>query len=569
MAVFDKKTKEEILKTPIRELGLSISESKIQKPIEILFSELDRAGIDLRPHMYFSTDWGCVDGDPIVSIPFYLAHEKLIEIEQEKMKYPDYLENDEEIARILRHEAGHAFCYAYRLYELPRFQEVFGVFSKPYEDQFAPVVGSDKFVRHLEGWYAQKHPDEDFAETFAVLITPEMDWQKTYKGTTASEKISFVSELIKEYGKKPPVVFKEYAVDDLDEPVETIEFTVEEWYKNRLSASKPTKKILLMFYQEYSKRCAIRDEVVDQIKETLLTLPNYSVSLLPINRSLERILNVVGEEKPDLIFNLCETFRNNDKFAFNVTALLEMMQVPFTGSDAGSLFLTTDKYLSKKVFKYHNIPHPNAYIIPVGEKLYVKRGFEFPLFVKPVHEDASIGIDDKSFVKNEKEMEEKIKEIHDEIKDDAMVEDYIDGREFFVSVIGNKYLKPLEILELDFSKVAPGKPRIYTFKAKADEGSEEYKTIVPKKAENLSIELRHKIYEIAVKSFRALNAQDYARFDLRLDKQGKLFILEANLNPYLAKNNETAIAAELSGSNYRELINTIVELSFARSTGLK
>ena len=92
---------------------------------------------------------------------------------------------------------------------------------------------------------------------------------------------------------------------------------------------------------------------------------------------------------------------------------------------------------------------------------------------------------------------------------------------------------------------------------------------MPKKAENLSIELRHKIYEIAVKSFRALNAQDYARFYLRLDKQGKLFILEANLNPYLAKNNETAIAAELSGSNYRELINTIVELSFARASIVK
>lgn len=569
MVAFEKKTKEEILKIPIRELDLSITESKIQKQIETLFSELDKAGVQSRPYFYFSTDWGCVDGETAIGIPFYLAHDKLIEIEQGKMKYIDYLEDDAEIARILRHEAGHAFCYAYNLYDLPRFQELFGVFSKPYEDQFAPVVGSDKFVRHLEGWYAQKHPDEDFAETFAVLVTPDMEWQKIYKGTDAYDKISFVSELIKEYGKKPPVVSKEYKIEDLDEPVEQLEMTVEEWYKTRLSQSNPTKKILLMFYQEYSKRRAIRDEVVDQIKETLLTLPGYSVSLLPINRSLERILNVVGQEKPDLIFNLCETFRNNDKFAFNVTALLELMQIPFTGSDAGSLFLTTDKYLSKKVFKYHNISHPNAYTIPIGEKPRVKRGFEFPLFVKPIHEDASIGIDDKSLVRTEEELFIKVNEIHEEIKDDAMVEDYIDGREFFVSVIGNKYLKTLEILELDFSKLPPGKPRIYTFKAKMDEESEEFKSVVPRKAERLPAELRYAMYEIAIKSFRALNAHDYARFDLRLDKNGKLFILEANLNPYLARNNETAIAAELSGSNYRELISNIVELSFARSNGIK
>ncbi|MDO8469919.1 MAG: hypothetical protein Q7S84_02805 [bacterium] len=561
----EKKSKEELLKTPIRDLGLAIAGSNLERPIEALHAELGETGVQFRPQFYFSTDWGCLDGEPVVGIPFYLAGQTLLEIEADKMKYADYLEDDAEIARILRHEAGHAFNYAYSVHNLPRFQEVFGVYSKPYVDQFAPVVGSDKFVRHLEGWYAQKHPDEDFAETFAVLVTPAMDWRTTYKGTPAYEKLTYVSELIKEYGGKPLPNPKTYATGDLDEPVELLEMTVEEWYRNRLAGLKPAKKILLIFYQEYEKRRAIRDEVVGQIKETLLALPKYSVSLLPINRSLERILNVVAAEKPDLIFNLCETFRNNDKFAFNITALLELMQVPFTGSDAGSLFLTTDKFLSKKVFKYHNISHPNAYVIPVGTKPSVRRGFSFPLFVKPVHEDASIGIDEKSLVHDEQGMLEKIREIHGEIHDDALVEDYIDGREFFVSVIGNQYLKPLEILELDFSKLPKGAPHIYTFKAKADVASAEYQAIMPKKAENLPIELRHRIYEIAVKSFRALNARDYARFDLRLDAENKLYILEANLNPYLARENETALAAELSGSNYRELVCTIVELAFARA----
>ncbi len=565
MASLDGKTKEEILKIPLKDLGLVLAETDLQKHIDALHGELAQASVAFRPRWYLSTEWGCLDGDPVIGVPFYLAHKTLRGIEEERMQYHGYLEDDAEIARILRHEAGHAFCYAHLLYELPRFQEIFGVFEKPYEDKFAPVVGSEKFVHHLEGWYAQKHPDEDFAETFAVLVTPGFDWRAAYKGTQAEEKLLYVASLIKEYGSKELPEGQAYALEDLDEPIESIALTVEEWYRARLAASKPSKKILLIFYQEYEKRRAIRDEVVDHIKETLLSLPDYAVSLLPINRSIERIVKVVAEEKPQLLFNLCETFRDNDQFASNVTALLEMLGVPFTGSDAGSLFLTTDKFLSKKVFKYHAIPHPNAYVVPQGSLPSLKRGFSYPVFVKPVHEDASIGIDDKSLVTSDEELRAKVREIHHDIKDDALVEDYIDGREFFVSVIGNRFLKPLEILELDFSGLPPGKPKIYTFNAKADEGSAEYQVVNPKRAENISLELRHKLYEIAVKSFRALAARDYARFDIRVDKEGKPYLLEANLNPYLAKQNETAIAAELSGSNYRELIHTIVELAFARA----
>src|SRR3989344_6186439 len=207
MESISKKSKEEVLKTPINQMGLEIAGSLLEPNIKKLYEELDKVGIQFRPSTYLSDGWGCPDGVPVIGIPFCLAHETLWKIEKEKMSADSakgkIAENAEEIQQILRHETGHAFNYAYSLYKLPRWQEVFGVFEKPYIDNFAPVTGSEKFVRHLEGWYAQKHPDEDFAETFAVLITPNFDSKKAYKGTPAGNKLLYVSELIKDYKDKP------------------------------------------------------------------------------------------------------------------------------------------------------------------------------------------------------------------------------------------------------------------------------------------------------------------------------------------------------------------------------
>lgn len=557
------KTKEELFKTSLNELGLQVADSLLEPLIKKIYDELGQAGIQFRPATYLSTDWGCPDDVPVIGIPFYLAHEILWKIDKEKWGLGDKVNtpaDQEEILQILRHEAGHAFNYAYHLYDLPRWQEVFGVYEKAYEDNFAPIAGSNKFVKHLEGWYAQKHPDEDFAETFAVAITPDFDWKKIYKGTEAYLKLVYVTELIKEFKDKPIPALG----STLHEPIENFKITLEEWYAKALATTKPRKKILILFYQEYPRGRPSRDEVVDQIKKALLDL-NYSVVLLPINRSIEKITNGITQEKPDLVFNLCETFRDNDKFDFNVAALLEMLHTPFTGSGSSSLFLSGNKEIGKKMFSYHNLPYPKFFVVSVGTAPEIPKNMSFPLFVKPNHEDASIGIDDQSVAPNEEKLQAKIKEIHTIIKDDAMVEEYIEGREFFVSILGHNLLHALPVIELAFSNWPPDKPKIYTYNAKIETASEEFKNTTMVVPEDLAPEIAVKMQDIAMKVFRALDATDYARVDLRLDKENKIYVLEANLNPYLAKKSETAFAAQLSGLGYEQLIGKIVELALARA----
>lgn len=558
-----KKTKEELFKTPLHELGLQITDSPFEPLIKKMYDELGQAGIQFRPAAYLSTDWGCPDDVPIIGIPFYLANETLWKIDKEKWGLGEKVNtaaDQEEILQILRHEAGHAFNYAYRLHDLSGWKEVFGIYEKAYEDNFAPIAGSNKFVKHLEGWYAQKHPDEDFAETFAVAITPGFDWKKIYKGTEAFGKLAYVTELIKEYKDKPVPGLE----STLHEPLESIKVTLEEWYAKAFSAAKPRRKILILFYQEYPQGRPSRDEVVDQVKKVLLDL-NYSIVLLPINRSIEKITNGITQEKPDLVFNLCETFRDNDKFDFNVTALLEMLHTPFTGSGSSSLFLSGNKEIGKKIFSYHNIPFAKFFMVPTGTVPEIPKHMNFPLFVKPNHEDASIGIDDKSVVQNQAELLMKIKEIHTVIKDDAMAEEYIEGREFFVSILGHNFLQALPVIELNFSNWPQGKPKIYTYNAKIETDSEEFKNTTIGAPENLSPEIASKMQEIAMKVFRAMDATDYARVDLRLGRDNKIYVLEANLNPYLAKKSETAFAAQIFGLNYEQLIGKIVELALARA----
>lgn len=339
--------------------------------------------------------------------------------------------------------------------------------------------------------------------------------------------------------------------------------------KKELSVPKQKENILILFYQEYPNQQPTHDEVVDQVKEVLTDL-NYSVTLLPVNQSIERITNGIKQEKPDLVFNLCETFRNNDRFESNVTALLEMLKVPFTGSAPSGLFLSNDKHISKKIFDFHRIPYADFFVVRVGQDVAVPRGFIYPLFVKPVREDASIGIDDNSVANDYESLVKKVKELHETLGGDVMVEEFIDGREFYVSVLGDDGdARPLSIVELDFSKWPSGKPKIYSNKAKIDEKSEEFKKIDFNYGQDLkntlSEEVQKKMGDLAVKVARALDVRDYARIDMRMDKDGKIYILEANLNPYLADGDILAMSAKSSGMNYSQLIEGIVLSALARA----
>lgn len=218
-----------ILSRKIRDLGLKLEGSGLESLIQKLSKELEEAGISFKPACYLSNEWGCPHGIPAIGIPFYLVNHELSKIEIEMMHEIEG-ENEDEIMKILRHEAGHTFNYAYQLYKTTAWRKIFGKISEPYSDHYRPNPFSKKFVKHLDNWYAQKHPDDDFAETFAVWITPGSNWSEKYKGWGAYKKLEYIGETVRKFGKTPPKVTSL----DLDQPVEKMDITLEEYYSKRL-----------------------------------------------------------------------------------------------------------------------------------------------------------------------------------------------------------------------------------------------------------------------------------------------------------------------------------------------
>jgi len=196
-----------------------------------LYRELGAKGLSrFRPAVYLTDEWGCPSGEPIIGIPFYLANPDLASLEREM----NDLEDTREIMMYLRHEAGHAFNYAYKLYRAPEWKQLFGPFRRPYREIYRPVPFSRKYVRHLAGWYAQKHPDEDFAETFAVWLTPRSGWRKRYRGWGAMEKLRYMNRIARELGHVDPV--RRRGAPDVT--VDEMEATVGEFYRQSAVAEE-------------------------------------------------------------------------------------------------------------------------------------------------------------------------------------------------------------------------------------------------------------------------------------------------------------------------------------------
>lgn len=196
---------EVLLKTRICDLKLAIQGADLEGYIQQLYDELGRKGLAFRPPCYLADEWLCPDGEPVIGIPFYLAHPRLKKLEK-KMVLEVEGETKEECMKFLRHEAGHAYNYAYRLYRRPRWRKLFGPFSQEYPETYIPRPYSKRFVRHLENCYAQYHPDEDFAETFAVWLTPKDDWREEYKNWKAAlAKLGYVDEVMAAIRGRSPV----------------------------------------------------------------------------------------------------------------------------------------------------------------------------------------------------------------------------------------------------------------------------------------------------------------------------------------------------------------------------
>jgi hypothetical protein len=215
----------ELLKLQIKDLGLRIEGSPLERFVQQLYRELDRKGLKhFRPLCYLTDEWGCPDQEPVIGIPFYLADPKLQALE----KSLNDLEDEREIMMYLRHEAGHAFNYAYELYKTDEWKTLFGPFRRPYRDRYRPVPFSRRYVRHIAGWYAQKHPDEDFAETFAVWLTPRSNWRKRYKGWGALHKLRYVDRTARRRGPHEPL----RPMGHTDVTVDEMEVTLEDFYRH-------------------------------------------------------------------------------------------------------------------------------------------------------------------------------------------------------------------------------------------------------------------------------------------------------------------------------------------------
>jgi hypothetical protein len=220
----------QLLGRRISELGLSIRGSRVERLVERLYEELDARGLRFRPPVYLSDQWGCPDGTPLIGVPFYLADPGLERIEAEMSLT---VEDDEEAMRYLRHEAGHAFNYAFRLHERPEWVALFGAFDAPYRERYRADPFSREHVRHILAWYAQKHPDEDFSETFAVWLTPGVDWRSEYAGWPALRKLEWVDRVMSEIANESPYVA---APTEDDLPVEAMRYTVAQHYEDERGA---------------------------------------------------------------------------------------------------------------------------------------------------------------------------------------------------------------------------------------------------------------------------------------------------------------------------------------------
>lgn len=224
-----------LLQLRIKDLGLSIPGTHIESRVARLYDELDAREIRLRPHVWLSSEWFSPDGIPGIAVPFYLAHPRLTKLERQMM-FEVEGGGEAECMRLLRHEVGHAVCSAYRLHYKPEFRRIFGKYSKPYPSSYRPVPSSQNFVLHLDWWYAQAHPAEDFAETFAVWLKPNAQWRKTYANWPALRKLEFVDELMEGIaGMAPPVRSRAQI-----EPISRDSSTLGEYYarKQRLYAQE-------------------------------------------------------------------------------------------------------------------------------------------------------------------------------------------------------------------------------------------------------------------------------------------------------------------------------------------
>ena len=275
-------------------------------------------------------------------------------------------------------------------------------------------------------------------------------------------------------------------------------------------------------------------------------------------------LHAVAKCGADLIFNLTEAFAGDDTKEMNVAAYLDLLGLPFTGAGPHATFLAQDKATAKKMFAFHGIRTP-YFATAYRGRIDHAHDISFPLIVKPLLEDGSIGIDSESVVSSVKELMERVEYLQNEFDSPAIIEEYIEGREIYAAILGSyEHAHALPLVELDLSRLPKGTPKIASWDVKFEKDTEVHKLTKSAVAEDLDEETVSRLCETALAAYRAVKLRDYGRIDMRLSPKGDVYVIEANPNPWLSSKHEFAMAAKASGLSYTQLIGEIVDLAMAR-----
>lgn len=306
----------------------------------------------------------------------------------------------------------------------------------------------------------------------------------------------------------------------------------------------------------------IREEV-GAVEESLRE-GGFNPYVLSVDNFSKDLIYSLIDIAPKFVFNLCEEINGKCELEMCIAGMLELMGIPYTGSDPFALGLALNKFHVKQILRSAGIPTPRGFQCFPGQKLVIPRVMRFPMMAKPSRQDASLGINSQSVCHTVEQLERQVRYVHEIYEQEVLVEEYLDGREFNVSVIGDQDPEVLAVGEIDFSGLPEDEPRIVSYRAKWDEESPMFSSTIPICPANIPKRLENRIKQIAVRSYQCIGCRDYARVDMRTDTRGGINVLEVNPNPDISPRAGFARAARAAGYSYSEMILRITGAAIER-----
>jgi D-alanine-D-alanine ligase len=329
-------------------------------------------------------------------------------------------------------------------------------------------------------------------------------------------------------------------------------------------------RVLVLMHESLVPPASLKgysDKEIDEFRTeadvmACLEKSGHSVRALGLGDNLAELRSTITDWKPDIAFNLLEEFQGIVTYDQYVVAFLELMKLPYTGCNPRGMMISRDKVLSKQILSYHRIPTPGFALFRRGQRYRLTRKLKFPLFVKSATEDASLGISQASVVPDAERLKERIEFIHEQTNSDALVEEYVEGRELYVGVMGNDRLRTFPVWEMDFGTLPDVMAGIATRKVKWDRRYQKKHGIRTGAARDLPEGLPAYLDKLSKRIYRTLYMSGYARMDFRMRPDGSVFVLEANANPNISEQEDFADSAKAAGVNYAAVLEQIIRFGF-------